>query len=52
MITAEDGCVCNFNLEYEKNNSRNGNINPSRIPSNAKDNLLKRMHDIIRALKI
>jgi len=52
MITAEEGCVCNFNLEYEKNNSRNGNINPSRIPSNAKDNLLGHMHDIIKALKI
>ena len=52
MITAEEGCVCNFNLEYEKNNSRNGNISPSRIPSNAKANLLKSMHDIITALKI
>ena len=52
MIAAEEGCLCIFNLEHLKNNSREGNLDPSRIPTAAKDNLLKRMDEIKKALKI
>ena len=51
MIAAEEGCLCNFNLEYFKNNSGDGNFNPSRIPAKVKSNLLKRMIEIVKVLQ-
>ena len=51
MIAAEEGCLCNFNLEHIKNNSKDGNFNPTRIPTQVKDSLLKRMDDIIKVME-
>ena len=52
MIGAEEGCMCVFNLEYVKGkDSREGNVNLSKISDNAKENLLVRMDDIIKSLK-
>jgi hypothetical protein len=51
MIAAEEGCLCNFNLEYIKNNSSDGNFNPTRIPVHIKENLLKHMDDLIKVLE-
>lgn len=51
MIAAEEGCLCNFNLEYVKNNSNEGNFNPSRIPAKVKDNFLNHMDNIIKVLE-
>jgi hypothetical protein len=52
MIAAEEGCMCIFNLEHLKNNSREGNFDPARIPITVKNNLLKRMDKIKKAIKI
>ncbi len=52
MIAAEEGCLCNFNLEYSKNNLRDGNIATSRISNNTKEDLQKRINEIIEVLKI
>jgi hypothetical protein len=51
MIAAEEGCLCNFNIEHVKNNSREGNFNPSRMSAKVKENLLKQMDDIIKVLE-
>jgi hypothetical protein len=51
MIAAEEGCLCNFNLEYVKNNTRQGNINLYRISEQTKMNLLDLMNSIIIILK-
>ena len=51
MIAAEEGCLCNFNLEYLKNNIRQGNINLSRISEQTKTNLLVLMDGIIKIIK-
>ncbi|MGI0101058.1 MAG: hypothetical protein ACREA7_00505 [Nitrosotalea sp.] len=52
MIAAEEGCMCIFNLEHLKNNSREGNLDPARISTVTKDNLSKQMDKIEKALKI
>jgi hypothetical protein len=52
MIAAEEGCLCIFNLEHLKNNSREGNLDPVRIPPMIKDSLLRRMDEIKNALKM
>jgi len=50
MIAAEEGCLCNFNLEYLKNNIRQGNINLARISESTKTNLLGLLDDVIKIL--
>ncbi len=50
MIAAEEGCLCNFNLEYLKNNVRQGNINLVRISEQTKVNLLRLLDNIIKIL--
>ena len=51
MIAAEDGCLCNFNLEYIKNNAKEGNFDPTRIASRVKVNLARQMDVLIRIWK-
>ena len=51
MIAAEEGCLCNFNLEYVKNDVTEGNFDPARISDNVKKELLKRMDEIINVLE-
>ncbi len=51
MIAAEEGCLCNFNLEYVKNDTRQGNINLTRISEQTKTNLLGLLDSIIEVLK-
>ena len=51
LIAAEEGCLCNFNLEYLKNNIRQGNINLSRIAEQTKTNLLVLLDSVIEVLK-
>ena len=51
MIAAEEGCLCNFNLEYLKNDTRQGNINLVRISEQTKTNLLSLLDSIIKILK-
>jgi len=51
MIAAEEGCLCNFDLEYIKNQTKEGNFDPIRIPAKVKDGLLDRMDQIIDAIQ-
>lgn len=50
MIAAEEGCLCNFNLEYLKKSDRNGNIDLGKIPRNVKDELVHDMGEIVKVL--
>jgi hypothetical protein len=50
MIAAEEGCLCNFNLEYSKSNIKQGNINLARISQQTKINLLGLLDEIIQIL--
>jgi len=51
MIAAEEGCLCNFNLEHVKNNSKEGNFDPTRISPKVREDLSKHMNDIIKVLE-
>ncbi len=51
MIAAEEGCLCNFNLEYNKGNVRKGDIDLTKIPERTKTKLLQHLDDIIKFLK-
>ena len=52
MIAAEEGCLCQFDLEHLKNESKEGNFDPARISSEIKEKLLKRMDQVFNAMKI
>jgi len=51
LIAAEEGCLCNFDLEHMKNQTKEGNFDPIRIPAKVKDGLLNRMDQTINALQ-
>ncbi|MGQ0795832.1 MAG: hypothetical protein ACT4N5_06595 [Nitrosopumilaceae archaeon] len=50
MIAAEEGCLCHFDLELIKKDNKEGNFDVSKIPSKAKENLLKRMDEVVASL--
>ena len=50
MIAAEEGCLCHFDLEHIKNQTKEGNFDPMRIPLKVKENLLKKMDQVIDAI--
>ena len=49
MIAAEEGCLCHFDLEHVKKGVKGGNFDTTKIPSKAKQNLLKRMDEVLAA---
>lgn len=51
LIAAEEGCLCNFDLEHIKNQTKEGNFDPVRIPAKVKNNLLNRLDQVIDAIK-
>ena len=51
MIAAEEGCLCNFDLEHIKNQTKEGNFDPVRIPIKVKNNLLSKLDQVIDAIK-
>lgn len=51
LIAAEEGCLCNFDLEHIKNQTKEGNFDPVRIPTQVKNNLLNRLDQVIDAIK-
>ncbi|MEX0911468.1 MAG: hypothetical protein WDZ43_05000 [Nitrosopumilaceae archaeon] len=51
MIAAEEGCLCNFDLEHIKNQTKEGNFDPIRIPIKVKNNLLNRLDQVIDTIK-
>ena len=50
MIAAEEGCLCHFDLEHIKNQTKEGNFDPIRIPLKVKEHLLKKMDQVIDAI--
>ena len=52
MIAAEEGCLCKFDLEHLKNETKEGNFEPARISLKIKEELLKKMDEVLVAIKI
>jgi hypothetical protein len=52
MIAAEEGCLCQFDLELLKNESKEGNFDPARISPKIKEKLLERMNEVFNSIKI
>ena len=51
LVTGEEGCLCTFDLEYIKNNTKEGLFDPKRIPNNAKQKIIDRLGEIENILR-
>jgi hypothetical protein len=52
MIAAEEGCLCQFDLEHLKNETKEGNFDPARISPAIKEKLLEKLDQVFGAMKI
>ena len=50
MIAAEEGCLCHFDLEHIKRETKEGNFDTTKISSKIKESLLKRMDGVFAAI--
>ena len=51
LVTGEEGCLCLFDLEFIKNNNREGLFDPRKIPNSVKENIVKRLDEIEQIIK-
>lgn len=52
MISADEGCLCHFDLEHMKKDGKEGTFDTTRIPQKIKEILLKRMDEVLDAIKV
>ena len=50
LVAGEEGCLCLFDLEFIKNNNREGLFDPRKISNNVKENIVKRLSEIHKAI--
>jgi len=51
LVTGEEGCLCNIDLEFVKQGVREGIFDPKRIPDKVKDSLISRLNEVCKILK-
>lgn len=45
LVTGEEGCLCTFDLEFVKNNTREGLFDPRKMSESAKEGIVKRLEE-------
>ena len=45
LVTGEEGCLCTFDLEFVKNNTREGLFDPRKMSESAKEGIMKRLDE-------
>ncbi|RMW40268.1 MAG: hypothetical protein EA446_00140 [Nitrosopumilus sp.] len=45
LVTGEEGCLCTFDLEFVKNNTREGLFDPRKMSESAKEGIVKRLDE-------
>ena len=46
LVAGEEGCLLSLDLEFIKNNNREGLFDPRKIPDSIKENIVKRLDEI------
>ena len=52
LISGEEGCLCTVDLEFIKNKNREGLFDPRKIPDSVKENILKRLDNFEKIIKL
>lgn len=50
LVTGEEGCLCTFDLDFVKKNSREAIFDPRRIPAKTKEEITESLDEAIRLL--
>ncbi|MHA7733910.1 hypothetical protein [Nitrosopumilus sp. S6] len=50
LVTGEEGCLCTFDLEFIKNNTREGLFDPRKMSDSTKENILKRLDEFSKII--
>ena len=45
LVTGEEGCLCTLDLEFVKNNTREGLFDPRKMSESAKEGIVKRLEE-------
>ena len=45
LVTGEEGCLCTFDLEFVKNNTKEGLFDPRKMSESAKEGIMKRLDE-------
>lgn len=45
LVSGEEGCLCTFDLEFVKNNTREGLFDPRKMSESTKENIVKRLDE-------
>ena len=46
LVSGEEGCLCTLDIEFIKNNNREGLFDPRKMSNTVKDNILKKMEQL------
>ena len=52
LVTGEEGCLCNFELEFIKNKIKEGVFDPKKIPITIKEKIIERLDEIKKNMNI
>ena len=52
LIAGEEGCLCTIDLEFVKNNNREGLFDPRKISDSVKENILKRLDEFEKIINL
>ena len=52
LISGEEGCLCTFDLEFIKNNNREGLFDPRKMSDDIKDKISKRLDEFELIIKL
>jgi len=52
LISGEEGCLCTIDLEFVKNNIKEGLFDPRKISDSVKENISKRLNDLEELIKL
>ena len=51
LVAGEEGYLCNFELEFIKNNIKEGKFDPKKIPTHVKESLMKKLDEIKKIIE-
>ena len=51
LVTGEEGCLCTFDLEYIKNNTKEGLFNPKLISQKTKNEILQKITEFSKIME-
>ena len=51
LVSGEEGCLCTLDIEFIKNNNREGLFDPRKMSNIAKENILKKLDNLQLVIK-